>query len=468
MSVRLSIFFLAVTAVWITQLGLCVPSVHAQPPAGASEQNEDSNWRYDYLQLLLEERKMRVERSLLSMFDNARKSLIVVGNDGENAIRSLESRTIIDFVERGGAVLLMHELNGKGRGDRLVLSGLGIFHKGPVSAISDQDVYEGYSDCVRVTNIRDRQGLFANIKMLVANRAGWFKPSESSDWDWETVATFPTASMPIEAQPKPLLCIGRPKNSEGGIAIVLSDSSLLANSMLWHGDNGRLALRLSELFHGQGRDRFYMLRNNISLDSVTQRLAEKMREEAARAQPPNLPRPKPTYAQMLDLGNIVAKEVIDSNVLNEALQRQPRHMPPERYFRFLVILLIAGAMIWILWKLLTSRSLREFWLARRRQRFAYEIQSGNEAGDYRTAASYLAQEFCIQWTGSHHSRQWQQSLATLLVRWPSVTPSDRHELSRIVDIASRGCHERMLGPDFQKFGKSIDMLRRLLFTSTPA
>lgn len=467
MSVRRA--YLAIFTVWIAQLALCVSPVHAQPPAGSIEQSDEgSNWRYDYLQLLLEERKMRVERSLVSIEANARKALIVVGNDGDNAIFSSEKRAITNFVERGGAVLLMHELNGVGRGDRWTLPGLGVFHKGPVSAISDQEAYDGFSDCVRVTNIRDRQGLFGDIKTLIANRAGWFKPSESSEWDWETVATFPAASMPIEAQPKPLLCIGRPNNANGGIAVVLADSSMLTNGMLWHGDNGRLALRLTELFREQGRDRYYMLRNNISLDSVTQRLAEKMRDEAARAQPPNLPRPKPTFAQMLDLGNIVAKKVIDSNVLNEALQRQPRHMSPERYFRFLIIMLIACAMIWILWKLLTSRNLREFWLARRRQRFAYEIQSGNEAGDYRTAASYLAQEFCIQWTGSHHSRQWQQSLATLLVRWPSVTPSDRHELSRIVDIASRGCHERMLGPDFQKFGKSIDVLRRLLFTSTPA
>ncbi len=55
-----------------------------------------------------------------------------------------------------------------------------------------------------------------------------------------------------------------------------------------------------------------------------------------------------------------------------------------------------------------------------------------------------------------------------MARMPSVTPADRHELTRIVDIASRGCHERMLAPDFQKLGKSLEMLRRNLITSATA
>ncbi len=100
---------------------------------------------------------------------------------------------------------------------------------------------------------------------------------------------------------------------------------------------------LCELFQQQGRDRFHMLRNNVSLDSVSERIADQLRQEQARMQPP-LPKPKPTVSQMLDLANVVAKEVIDSNVLNEALQRQPRHMSAERYFRILIILLIAAAM----------------------------------------------------------------------------------------------------------------------------
>lgn len=468
MPVRLWLFSLCLIVAWTAQLALPPALLRAQVTIETGPTDEEaSSWRYDLFQLLLEERKLKVERSLSSIVDNADKSVIVVGNDGNNTIRSISAREIINYVESGGAILLMHELNGLNRADRLALNGLGTFYKGPVSAISSQDAYESFADCVRVSDIRDREGIMTGINTLVTNRAGWFKPSESSAWDWEAVATFPAATMPMEAQPKLLMCLGRPKNGSRGMAIVLSDSSLLTNNMLWHGDNSRLALRLGELFQQQGRDRFHMLRNNISLDSISERIAEKLREEQARMQPP-LPRPKPTFSQMLDLANIVAKEVIDSNVLNEALQRQPRHMSAGRYFRVLIILIIAAALAYILWKILTSRSLRELWLSRRRQRYSYEIQAGNEAGDYRTAASYLAQEFCIQWTGSHHSRQWQQALATLMARLPSVTPADRHELTRIVDIASRGCHERMLGPDFQKFGKSIDMLRRTLITASTA
>ncbi len=476
MPIGLNLSSVALALAWLTawsaQLALTLAPAWAQadidsPTDARGSVTEASMWRYDFFQLLLEEKKLRVERSAQSIMSNAAKSVMVVANDGNNALRAVETRSMIQYVESGGALLLIHELNGSRRADALALLDLGVFSKGPVTAISDDDSYEGFSDCVRVTNIQDRQGDFAGIRTLITNRAGWFKPSATSRWAWETVARFPNAVLPVEPQNKPLLSIGRPQNGNGGMIIVLADSSLLTNSMLWHGDNGLLALRLSELFERQGRDRFHFVRNNISLESVSERLAEQIRRESERLQP-NLPKPKPTMAQMLELGNIVAKEVIDSNVLNEALQRQPRHVSPARYFRLLIILLIAGTLAWILWKVLTSRNLREMWLARRRQRHAFEIHSGNEAGDYRTAASYLAQEFCIQWTGSHHSRQWQQALATLLVRWPSVTAADRHELTRIVDIASRGCHERMLGADFQKFGKTIDALRRALVTASTA
>jgi hypothetical protein len=434
--------------------------IQAQPPANRSPDDPGASWRYDFLQLLLEERQLRVDRSLQSAFGNPKSSVVVVGNDGDNALRMMPS-VIVDYVEQGGAILIMHELNGVGRADVLALAGIGSFFKGPVTALRPEDTYEGFNDCVRVSEVRDREGLFSDVRMLITNRAGWFKPSEAMGWDWETVATFPVHTEPTKVQPKRLLCIGRPKNSNGGIAIVLSDSSMLTNNMIFHGDNSRLALHLAEVFQQQGRDRFVMLRNNISLDSISNRIAERMRQEQERMQQQNLPRPKPTLAQWLEMGNLVAKEVVDSNVINEALQRQPRNVAPERYFRFLVTLLVAASLIWILWKLLTSTSLRELWLARRRQRHAYEIQSGNEAGDYRTAAGFLAQEFCIQWTGSHHSRQWQQALATL-VRQPPITAVDRNALVRVVDIASRGCHERMSGPEFQKFGNTLEALRRLM------
>ena len=445
----------------------CIEPLNQNAPTErAPSAEESSNWRYDLLQLLLEEHKLEATRSRRSIFDNPEKSLVVIGNDGSSHVESRISVPIIDFVENGGAILAMLELSATNRSD-LYVNGLGTFHRGPVLA-GGQEAYRTYSDCVVVTDINDSQNLFAGVRTLVTNRAGWFSPSQTKAWDWETVAKYPTTAMPSDIRPKNLLCVGRPRNGRGGMAIVLADSSLLTNNMLWHGDNSRLALRLSELFQNQGRTQFIMERNSVTLDSITERLAEKLRQEQPSAQPPNMPLPKPTLAQLLQIGNIVAKEVIDSNVLNEGLQRQPRNLRRESYYRILTVLLIAAILAAILWKLLTSRSLREFWLARRRQRFSYEIQSGNEAGDYRTAAGYLAQEFCIQWTGSHHSRHWQQALATLMARQPSVTAADRHELTRIVDIASRGCHERMLGPDFQKFGQSIDTLRRFLVAATPA
>ncbi len=399
--------------------------LHAQGEGQLPGDEVNVSWQYNMLQLLFEEQRMSVVRSYGGLFANPRKSLLIVGNDGMNSI-ALQAPELLKFVNDGGALLLMHELNGRDRANMMAMGGLGTFHRGPVLATRTKDAYEGFRDCVRITDISDRDGIFFGIESLITNRADWFVPSKQGNWDWEAVASFPTATQPVEAQPKQCLWIGRPKNKNRGMAIVLSDSTLLTNNMLWHGDNSQLALRLAELFKEQGRERFCFIRNNLTLDSITESLANKLREEQAKQPQPPLtppgPPPKPTLSQLLNLGNVVAKEVADSNVLNEALQRQPRHISPERYFRVLIGLLIVATIVWILWKILTSPSLRELWLARRRQRHAYEIQSGNEAGDYRTAASYLAQEFCVQWTGSYYSRHWQQALATLLVRQPSVTP----------------------------------------------
>ncbi len=206
-------------------------------------EEDPASWRYDLFQLLLEERKLKVERSLKSIIENAEKSVVVVGNDGNNLIRSISARQIVNYVESGGAVLLMHELNGPGRADRMVLDGFGMFHKGPVMGSGSDDAYQGFPDCVRVTRISDREGILAGIETLITNRAGWFQPIDSSAWQWEAVATFPTATMPMVTQSKHLLWFGRPTNGSQGMAIVLSDSSLLTNNMLWHGDNSRLALR---------------------------------------------------------------------------------------------------------------------------------------------------------------------------------------------------------------------------------
>ncbi len=330
-----------------------------------------------------------------------------------------------------------------------------------------RDRYEQYADCLRITDISDPQDLFPGVKTIITNRGNWFVPNRSVRWRWQTIASYPNTTNPIRSRKQALITVAEPATvatnqpaGAGGIFIVMADSSLLTNGMLWHGDNAKLALRIGELMKRQERKKLVFLQNGRSLSPATERLADQMRKELEKRNASlDLPPPEPSLERMLKLGNAIAKEVADSNVLNEALAKQPRNVDPYKYFRFLVGLLVVLGLLWAIWKLLTSQTLRQLWLARRRMRHAYEIVSGNEAGDYRTAAGYLAREFCIQWTGSTHSKEWQQALALLLVRSPNISPDSKRQLSRVVDIASRGCHEQMSGPEFQLLGRTLSNLR---------
>jgi hypothetical protein len=181
--------------------------------------------------------------------------------------------------------------------------------------------------------------------------------------------------------------------------------------------------------------------------------------------------PEPELKKALRLANAIAKEVAESNVLNEALRQRPRGVQPSRYFRAFLYMVGILVLLAIIWMLLAKGALQAIFLAPRKMRSAYEMRehASRLADDFRNSAGYLARDFCWELTGSRQTSDWQRYLSELMsnVHSPNkslpngviLTKLEQHELMRIIDIACRGCHARMTSHDFQLLGKSICKLR---------
>jgi len=241
---------------------------------------------------------------------------------------------------------------------------------------------------------------------------------------------------------------------------VSADASLFSNGMLWHGDNAIAAIRVSELLCSSGRKtQLAFLADGQVLDSYRNRLDPA--PEGDDESPQDRKLPEPELKKALRLANAVAKEVAESNILNEALRQRPRGIQPSRYFQALLYLVALLILLALVWALLASGTLQSFFLAPRRMRSAYEMRefASSNVDDFRSSAGYLARDFCWELTGSRHTADWQRFLAETLSKSTLVSKAELHELTRIIDIACRGCHARMTSHEFQLFGKSISILR---------
>ena len=439
-------------------------AAYAPPINGQTHQPDASadawHFQFDLFQLLLEEQGLSQMVELDDAFATPQVAVIVIVGPSPEVAASLSGQ-MLSFVRAGGTLLLASD-------SQLTARGIGSFMTGPVTAKYAKDRYRTFPDCVRVTDINNLGLRFNGVLNLITNRSTWFLPA-TRGLEWETIARFPRDCLPATNQQKRLLALGRPAQigpasdamtGNTGMMLVSADASLFTNGMLWYGDNAVMAIRTSSLLCTPGKSRLAFIADGQLMRSARQRLQPQPSEQAQDLQIPPVP-PKPDLAQLLKLVNAVAKEVGDSNVLNETLQQRPRNVQPNRYFQALLVLIIAGLLLWAVWKLLVSGSLRPILLRHRTMRSAYELRAvgGDEVGDYRQSAGYLARELCWELTGSRSSADWQKAAAQLLSAKRAGTDDDPSELIRIIDIASRGRHERMSAVHFQQLGQTIAALR---------
>ena len=430
-------------------------------PAFAQQDSNDptqSSWHFgfDLLQMLLEDRGLKISSSLEDALATPKQSVIVItgsqqANDWDRLIR---------FVMDGGAMLLASDSS-------LALPGVGRFSRGPVTSSNPLDQYQGFNDCLILA---PHAGIdsFTGVAEIVTNRSGWFEPDNLSMLEWTVLTSFPADCRPTSSRNKAVLAVGR-WTSDRGIAIMSADAGLFSNGMMWHGDNAIAAIRVSELLcEGGKKTKLAFLADGQVMDSYRNRVDLTQATEEPNEAPPV---PEPELKKALRLANAIAKEVAESNVLNEALRQRPRGIQPSRYFRAFLYFVAVLILLAVIWALLSSGTVRAMFLAPRKMRSAYDIRehASSLADDFRNSAGFLARDFCWELTGSRNTADWQRYLASLManVNLPSnslpnglmLTKMEQHELMRIIDIACRGCHTRMSSQEFQLLGNSINKLR---------
>ncbi len=433
----------------------CCPAQDLQPAAS------DSNWhfRYDLFQMLIEERGLRAVSELNVVLAAPSTSVIVMVGDPPSQLTNSDWQRMIDFVRGGGALLIATD-------QQFSIPGFGQFQSGPVTVSDRQLQYQGFADCLQLPVALAGRASLPRVGQIVSNRSGWFEPNPVSWLNWKSLVDLPQACSPSAARGKPLCALGSVAGQAAGVALVCADASLLSNGMLWHGDNAIAAIGMGEILCGEGK-------KTQVLFMADRRAMESYRSNAdlsdSGAEPlPARQLPEPELDKALRLSNAILREVARTNVLNEALARQPRYLASHEYFRVALIACGLFLLVWLL-RLLVRRPTRpELAVNTREMQAAFEIRGPlhSPTGDFRNAAGYLAREFCYELTGSTQSHDWQQ----FLLEHVSVGPQRRvssadavgRNLARIVDIACRGCHLSMNRKEFQQLGKTIQSLRRSL------
>lgn len=429
--------------------GVLLPIKQVAAQDSAESENELSpqqqqQWQlgYDMFQMLLEERGLQAVRSYVDAFEAPNETVLVLtGSDSE--INATVREKLALFVDAGGAVLILS--------DGSLTTGLGNIKYTVVEGTDSRKLYQGYSDCIQLSEENIDPSL--KVRTVVCNRTSYFI-AKSNTLNWKPLVSLPRIQLsPYAARGKPVISLGRSRLSDGGIALISADASLFTNGMIWHGDNAVLAIEFCKLLSEGDRKRLVFVSGGQLMPSYEQQLSKML----------NPPIPEPTLDRLLRIANAVAQDVQASNVVNEALSQQPRNVSPRRYYRFMLAVLAGLILLIILWMILRSGSFQTMFVNHRKMKAGYQLRDNayGTNGDYRSAAGYLAREYCYELTGSQQSSDWRQywEESKAKLRVGGLSTGEIRNLGEVIDIACRGSQSRMSSRDFHQFGLSIKSLR---------
>lgn len=448
-SVRVRTLCVVLCASIFAMLSALLPMKQVAAQDGAESENELSpqqqlQWQlgYDMFQMLLEERGLQAVRSYVDAFEAPNETVLVLtGSDSE--INATVREKLALFVDAGGAVLILS--------DGPLTTGLGEIKYTVVECTAKNKLYQGYKDCLQLSAENIDPSL--KVRTVVCNRTSYFIP-KSNTLSWKPLVSLPRIQLsPFAARGKPVISLGRSRLGDQGIALVSADASLFTNGMIWHGDNAVLAIEFSKLLSDGDRKRLVFVSGGQLMPSYEQQLSEML----------NPPIPEPTLERMMRIANAVAQDVQASNVINEALSQQPRNVSPRRYFRFMLAVLAGLILLIILWMILRSGTFQTMFVNHRRMKAGYQLRDNayGANGDYRSAAGYLAREYCFELTGSQQSSDWRQywEESKAKLRVGGLSAGEIRTLGEVIDVACRGSQSRMSSRDFHQFGLLIKSLR---------
>ncbi len=433
-----------------------------------SNPSNDAKWHVgcELFQMLLEERGMATIQSLESSLDSPSDSVIILTGDLRR-LRVDPWTRLVQFVSRGGNVLVASD-------QPRIMNGIGEIKTGPVVATRMEDRYLDFKDCIRIQNIDSSHPTMLGVREILSNRTAWLampnKSSAANPLRWQVVASLPPDCSPSASSAQPLIVVGNGDPKVAGVMVIIADTSVLTNGMLWHGDNATFAIRVSELLGRGNKTHVSFVADGRVLASYKERIeppAPNTSSNQANEQP--LPRfqdlPETDLETKLRVANHILKSVADSNILNEALANQPRPVDVRAYSLAVLALVATAGVLWILVYLI-----RPVPALLKRQPIiphvsAFEMDSGSKQrnSQYGPAAFILAREFCKECSGTSGEREWRNQATRF--HHSGAIPNDkafREKLEYVRSFEISNLVPRVSEKEFLKLGKTIHELRQAL------
>jgi hypothetical protein len=231
--------------------------------------------------------------------------------------------------------------------------------------------------------------------------------------------------------------------------------------MLWHGDNGQLAVNIvSQLSRDQKRQMVF------AIDGIPQlSYAESQRRNTRPPTSNGQPEIEPDMATMLRIANLAIRNVEEANVFNEVLKNRPRQFSIEQYFRWIWAGVAVAAICFILWLLARRRLSVPGFLGARKMRSMHNMLATGQhpLNQNSIAATLLARDFCKRWTGMDSIEKWREYASELknkkLDSLDSFqTTADRSSLQSIFDLAISGKNSLLSDEQLVRLGTTINNL----------
>jgi len=416
---------------------------------------------YNGFRMLLEELGLTASTDLAGTLATPPQSVVVMFGD-LSAITRDEWLQLRRFVAQGGSLLVASEQS-------FTLPGVTSFSKGPASTRNVADQYQGFADCMVLSELNAGHPLSTGLREIIVNKSGWLMSSEDESLDWQVIASLPDDCLPAVARNKPVLLAGLDATDDRGVMILAADQSLFSDGMLWHGDNSILAIQTSDLLCRGNRKRLTVYENRMTLPGYRESNSPPPTPPVPNPppsgqQPPKVDPPEPDTSTILKIANKVIDEVQESDILNKTLKNRPRNVRPVAWLRTMLLILMVLFTLFVLWKLVQNR-----WhlLPNRHSRFLqsmYGVHSSRqlESSEFGGAVEVLARDLCRELTGSPVETVWQKMLADGKgAAVASLPRSLRKNLDELLSIATRGCRIHISRRKFQALGKAILELRAI-------
>jgi len=398
--------------------------------------------------MLLEQNGLTPVSSPAEILETPERSVIVLMG---NLNQVMPPRIIERFCLRGGRVLMACDT---GYSAGMITE----FHAGPVVARNSRDHYQGFDDCLKITNLDQTHPLMQGVGSLVVNRSGWLGKHRGG-LDWDVLARIPSQCSPSQSSTEPLMAEVAIYPQAVGKLVIAADQSLFTNGMLWHGDNAILAINLSQMLCEGNRTRLLFVTDGTPLASYQQ--------SPAMNQLPDLPEnlPEPTMASMFQIANSVVKNVQESNVANEMLANQPRNMKASHVRRALLFALAIASLLFVMWLLTCTGPSTHPPMPERTMKTAHALAADQKvkSTEFGQAASLLARSLCRELTGSQDSAEWLRQLGGNAVSGASPVGEKTKEkpLSIVLDLAVNPRTVHISRKRFEFIGRTVQELRQL-------